>query len=222
MGWPAEAVRRLAEASRPSKHRRGQAILSRGNRLHAVHLVVEGTVHVSLSAAGGRTVVFAIARPGAALFGVGSLVDGSPMSNDVVADEPVTSLAIPVAAVRAELARTPELWESIAREITSRARFTVDQLSDFLFEPLRSRVARLLLALAASTGADQDDETVSIGLRLPQERIGEMLGVSRQTAAALVREMVHDGLVQWRYGGVTLLDLPRLRSIAEPTAHGTR
>lgn len=212
--WPAPVVRRLAEASAVATHRRGEVIAARGKRLDSVVVVAEGRVHVALSAPDGRTVVFGIARPLAAVFGVGSLVEGFAMANDLVADEPTTSVAIPIAEIRAELARAPELWESITAEITARAHFAVEQLTVILFKPLRARCARLLLALAAANGADCDDGPVTIGLRLPQQRVGEMLGVSRQTAAALVRELVSDGLVQWRYGRATLLDPPRLRELA--------
>lgn len=212
--WPAQALHRLAEASAVEKHRRGAAILSRGARLDSVHVVVEGRVHVALSSPDGRGVVFAIARPLAMVFGLGSVVGGFAMANDVVADEPTTSVAVPIAAVRAELARTPALWESFAVEINSRAHYAVEQLTFVLFKPLRARLAGLLVALAALHGTQGKDGAVSIALRLPQERVGEMLGVSRQTAAALVRELVRDGFVQWRYGRATLLDAPRLRELA--------
>jgi CRP/FNR family transcriptional regulator, cyclic AMP receptor protein len=212
--WPAQALRRLAEASAVERHRRGAAILSRGAHLDSVVVVVEGHVQIALSSPDGRGVVFVIARPLAGVFGLGSVVGGFVMANDVVADEPTTSVAIPIAAVRAELARTPALWESIAAEIAARAHYAIEQLTIVLFKPLRARLARLLVALAASNGAQREDGAVSIDLRLPQERVGDMLGVSRQTAAALVRELVREGLVQWRYGRATLLDAPRLRELA--------
>jgi DNA-binding FadR family transcriptional regulator len=80
----------------------------------------------------------------------------------------------------------------------------------------------LLISLAATSGIRSAAGTVVIGLRLPQERLGEMLGVSRQTATGLVRELVDDGLVHWRYGRVTLLDLPRLQAIAAEGGEGVR
>jgi hypothetical protein len=41
-----------------------------------------------------------------------------------------------------------------------------------------------------------------------------MLGVSRQWASQLVRELSEAGMVSWRYGRVTLLDLEGLRALA--------
>jgi CRP/FNR family cyclic AMP-dependent transcriptional regulator len=215
--WPADALLRLARASRVVKHRRGENIVSRGEQLDAVYLVVEGNVSVAISAATGRTVVFAAARPLAAVFGVASLVDGRAMTNDVIADESTISVAIPSAAVRAELARTPTLWESVAQELSARARIAVEGMSAFIFEPLRPRMVRLLLALAASTGARSTDGQVTINVRLTQERFADMLGVTRQAVTPLLRAFAHDGLLRWRYGRVTLLDRPRLEAQTNPS-----
>lgn len=212
--WPEEALLRLAQSARITRHRRGERILSRGDRLDAVYLAVEGKVNVGLSAATGRNVVFTIHSPGEVIHGVAPLVDGLEMANDVEAEEPLVVLAIPFAAVRAELMRAPVLWESLAQELSTRARRFVDEVRIFVLEPLRPRMAGLLLALAASTEAQRRTGPVVIDLRLPQDRLGDMLGVSRQTATALVREMASDGLLHWRYGRVTLLDLARLRALA--------
>jgi CRP/FNR family transcriptional regulator, cyclic AMP receptor protein len=82
-----------------------------------------------------------------------------------------------------------------------------------VFDTLQARAAQLLLGVAETAG-HRPTAAVEIGLRLPQEQLGKLLGVSRQTAAGLVRDLVRDGLVRWRYGRVTLLDLPRLRALA--------
>jgi len=231
--WPADALLRLARASRVVKHRRGESIVSRGEQLDAVYLVVEGTVSVALSAATGRTVVFATARPTAVALGVASLVDGCAMANDVVAGESTISVAIPIAAVRAELARAPALWESVAQELSARARSIIELMSPFIFEPLRPRMVGLLLALAASAGTQREDGSVTIDFRLTQDRFAEMLGVTRQAVTPLLRAFARDGLLLWRYGRVTLLDRPRLEALAsssvglespvdQPATHGRR
>lgn len=217
--WPLDAVRRVAEASRVRAYRRGDNIVSRGDRPDAVFLVVEGNASVGLTAATGRSVVFTIHPPRERIHGIATLVDGGAMPHDVTADDRALVLAIPIAAVRSELARAPALWESVAREVTVRARAFVEEARSLLLEPLRPRLASLLLALAASSGLRTESGSVVIALRVPQERLGEMLGVSRQTATALVGDLVRDGLVQWRYGRVTLLDPARLQLVhaaAEP------
>lgn len=142
------------------------------------------------------------------------MFDGREMASDLIAVGRVTALVIPYAAVRAELAREPALWESVAVDAAMRARSYTDQMKRFLFDMPLVRMATLLVSLAHG-GARAEDGTIAIGFHLPQERLAELLGVSRQWATGLVRDMCRSGLVRWRYGRVTVLELERLRTIAQ-------
>ena len=143
--------------------------------------------------------------------GLTSLVDGLPTPHDLVAAGQVTVLRIPHAAIRAELACMPSLWESIAVEATRRGRRFNTQMQQFVFDAPLVRAASLLLGLLPKNSTDGK---VVIDLRLPQERLAELLGTSRQWATTLVRELTHAGLIEWRYGRVTVLDVPALRTLA--------
>jgi CRP-like cAMP-binding protein len=142
------------------------------------------------------------------------MFDGREMASDLIAVGRVTALVIPYAAIRAELAREPALWEAVAVDAAVRARSYTDQMKRFLFDAPRVRMAALLVSLAHG-GARAEDGAIEIGIHLPQERLAEMLGISRQWATGLVREMCRSGLVKWRYGRVTVLDLDGLRAIAQ-------
>ena len=136
-----------------------------------------------------------------------------PIPNDLRIVEPGVVLGLPMQAVRAELGRVPKLWVTVAYEAAARAPSNAALAYGFVFDELRVRAAQRLLGLAQAAGTGPA-AAAEIGLRPPQERLGDMLGVSRQTATAVVRCLVRDGLVQWRCGRVTLLDLLRLRARA--------
>jgi CRP/FNR family cyclic AMP-dependent transcriptional regulator len=112
------------------------------------------------------------------------------------------------------LTRLPTLWESIAVETIRRSRRYATQLNQFVLDTPLVRVASLLMGLLAKSGKDGIDGAVAIDFRLSQERLADMLGVSRQWATALVRELSQAGLVEWRYGRVTVLDVQALRRLA--------
>jgi DNA-binding FadR family transcriptional regulator len=76
------------------------------------------------------------------------------------------------------------------------------------------RAASLLLGMVDWHGKDAERGPVTIEHRLPQERLAELLGTSRQWATAVVRELAQAGLVEWRYGRVTVLDVQALRALA--------
>jgi CRP-like cAMP-binding protein len=66
-------------------------------------------------------------------------------------------------------------------------------------------------------------EGVAIRLRLSQARLGELVGVTRQTAMQLVHDLEARGLVAWRYGRAVVRDLPGLQALGsnQPVTPGT-
>jgi CRP-like cAMP-binding protein len=217
-GWPEPALRRLAQSARLSKHARGALVVAAGRPAGSLTLVVRGAVQASVTDTGGRRITFKIGGPG--IYGLLPMLDGREMPSDVIAIEPVAALAIPYDAIRAELALAPDLWKSIALEAGARARTYTIQMKQFLFDSPRRRMAALLSMLALD-GARSGDGRITIAQRLPQARLAEMLGISRQWTTGLVREMTRDGLIESRYGRVVVIDLDRLRAIAAEGVNST-
>jgi CRP-like cAMP-binding protein len=52
-------------------------------------------------------------------------------------------------------------------------------------------------------------------LEITQEEIGALSGISRQNANQCLKRLEKEGLLRLEYGGVTILDLERLRSYGE-------
>jgi len=181
-----------------------------GQRCDTITVIALGAVVSSVSSPGGQRVTFKIDDSSFA-YGLAPLIDGLAHHHDLVADGPVTVICIPLAAIRAELTRRPSLWESIAVEVIRRSRVYVTQLHQLQFDAPLVRTAAMLLGLLAR---DSQEGRVTINLRLPQERLAEMLGTSRQWATKVARELCEAGIVEWRYGRVTVLDVQALRALA--------
>ena len=209
--WPGTALRRLARTSQVSVHRRGGLVVDSGRTSRALTLVVEGTVQASVTAKAGRRITFKVGGPGG-IYGILPMFDGREMPSDLVAMERVVALAIPYTAIRAELVRAPALWESLASDVSARARGYTDQMKNFLFDEPRVRMAALLVRLARR-GAQSKAGAGAVQLQLSQEHLAEMLGISRQWATGLVRDMCESRLIGWRYGRVTVFDVDGLRAI---------
>jgi len=216
VSWPVEVVDRLARATRVCAYPRGAIVMARGDAVDSLVLVADGAVHASATSRSGRRHTFAIDEHGR-VYGLIALLDGGIMTNDVIAAEPCTVLAIPFEAIREELARDARLWESLALELARRSRGQIALITRKLLDAPRAQLAHHLASLASASGEVKDGAIV-IRPRLTHERLGEMLGVSRQTATALVRELAAEGVIQWRYGRALVIDLERLRRIAEEGA----
>ena len=186
--WPRDALIRLAGASRVTSHRSGTTLIVAGQPCDQITVIADGTVLSSVSTPGGRRLTFKI-DDAAFAYGLASLSDGLPQRIDLVADQHVSVIRAPLAAVRAELTRMPSLWEPIAVETIRRSRCYAMQLNQFVFDTPLVRAATLLLGLLARSGKEGHDDPVDIDYRLSQERLADTLGVSRQWATALVREL---------------------------------
>ena len=209
--WPAEALRRLAVASRVRRYRRGARLVSGGEPLQAALLIASGDVEVSFSSADGRQFTYALGVSGA-IFGLLPLLDGRGMPHDLNALEAVTAVMIPFSAIRAELAASPALWESLALDMAWRFRNLFDIVHGHVLDPAPVRLANVLVRLAQTEG-EAVPEGVAIRVRLSQARLGELVGVTRQTAMQLVHDLEARGLVAWRYGRAVVRDLPGLQEL---------
>ena len=211
--WPRDVLLRLTAASTVSSHTSGTCLMVAERNCDKIIIVAAGTLISSVSNPGGRRVVFKFDDSPYA-YGLFSLVDGLTQGHELIADGPVAVIRIPHAVVRGELERMPSLWESVAVEATRRARGMNLQMQQFVFDAPLVRAASLLLGMLAKNGKDSERGPVAIEFRLPQERLAELLGTSRQWATVLVRELSKAGLVAWRYGRVTVLDVQALRALA--------
>ena len=80
-------------------------------------------------------------------------------------------------------------------------------ISEVLSQPADIRVARLLALLCETAGVN---ELGRHELRLSQQDLAAMVGVSRVTAGKAARKLEAERLIMLRYGRITVLDLPGL------------
>lgn len=212
-GWPRATLLELASQSTISNHPAGTALITNGQVCDAITIPAQGAVISSVMNSGGRRVVFKFDASRYA-YGLAPLMDGRPLPHDLLADGPVTIVRVPHVAIRAALKSAPALWESIALELQRRAVGMNLQMQKFLFDAPLTRAASLLLGLLSSLDRDGVERGAAIELRLSQERLAELLGTSRQWATLVVRELSAAGVVEWRYGRVTILDVDALRAVA--------
>jgi len=217
---PRDVLLRLATAASIAGHRSGTTLLVGGQRCETITITVEGSVMASVLSPAGRRLIFNF-DDAAYAYGLSPLVDGLVPPHDVMADGPVTVICMSFADIRGELERRPALWESIAVEVNRRGLGLNRQILQFVFDAPLVRAAALLLGMLAKSGKDGERGPVDIGFRLSQERLAELLGTSRQWATALVRDLSNAGIVEWRYAGVTVLDVQALRNLASTGIEAT-
>ncbi|MCH7342427.1 Crp/Fnr family transcriptional regulator [Pelomonas sp. CA6] len=204
----------LLEQGRRQYLAAGEALFQRGGAAHGLGCVLAGALHVGAWQADGRQSLLAYLEPGQ-WFGEISLIDDRPRTHDVVADGASEVWLVPQPLLRDWLERHPQGWRDIARLACAKLRICFEALEDNALLPLPRRLAKRLLQVAQGYEPGAPDEVLPRQrLRLPQEQLALMLGVSRPTINKALRALAEQGLIALGYAEIELRDAEGLRRLA--------
>lgn len=124
--------------------------------------------------------------------------------------------AIPSDEVRQIMAQHPEVAMRMMDIIARRLRSLERKLADIAFKSVPQRLAAILLDLAdCGNGIDQSAPPAVI--RYTHQQLAEMLGSYRETVTKAVGEFREAGLIRIAGDMIYLLEVPRLRALADAT-----
>jgi CRP/FNR family cyclic AMP-dependent transcriptional regulator len=181
-------------------------IFMRGDRFDYWTGIVTGLARMSIVSRGGKATTFTGMTAGA-WFGEGSVLKGEPRRYDVVALRD-TRLAM--------MDRATFMW--LFENSVGFNRVLVTQLNERLgqfiglleYGRTLDATARLARSVAGLFNPILYPNT-TLHLEITQEEIGALSGLSRQNANQCLKTLEREGLLRLDYGGVTILDLERLR-----------
>ena len=203
---PAERQRAVAELV-VSQAVPGDHICRAGRPVTYWFGVVDGLLKMSSDNAQGETMTFTGLPPGG-WFGEGTALKREPYRYNVLALRRSLVAGLPVATFDWLLDHSIGFNRFVMRQLNERlAQFIAAREIDRLSNP-DLRVARNLAALfnpALFPGVGQV-------LRITQQELAYLVGLSRQRVNEALRTLERHGVIRVEYGGLRVLDLPRLRS----------
>lgn len=168
-------------------------------------LVLDGLVRVYRTSRSGREVTIRYARRGDIL-GLPSVVaEVSPAAAQAVL--PARVVAMSAQALRSRAQRDSQLAWAMAEEMAGSLFNIQERLAHNVFAPIRSRVARYLLDVAAPAGA-------AYVAAASYEDIAGAIGTVREVVARTLAALREEGLIRRTDAGILLLDVDRLRQAA--------
>lgn len=208
-----EELNRLAASATPMRHPPHTTIFQRGDAGDSMMAVLRGRVKISAYSTEGRELVLNIINPGE-MFGEIALLDGRPRTADAVTLETTDLLVLSRSRFLPFLTAHPELTTRLLAVLCQRLRQTSEQLEDTLFREAPSRLARMLLRLASSFGSPTR-EGIRLEMKLSQQQIGSLVGISRETINKQMGEWSRAGYLSVESGFITLRSRDALERIAE-------
>ncbi len=211
-GWPEARLADLAAIARAEYYPRGAEIYAHDPERREAFVIASGEIEVSRGSAAGKKFVLGINGP-PEILAVVRLLDDPPIRYEYRAYEDSALLHLPAGAFAAILDSDPILWRDIALLMCARHGDSLRLLGDHNLGSLDQRMAATLADLARMHGI-AGEQGIELGLRLPQEQLGAMLGVTRQSVNKLLRGFEAAGLIAIDYNRITIRDPAALDAIA--------
>lgn len=212
-GVPAAVQGALLAAAEPLALPGGAMLFRQGDGVDertAFYALVAGTLRVSSLRADGREAILVVLEAGNWL-GEISLLDGAPRTHDATGIGPCQLLAVPAPAFH-RLMGSAAFASAIAGLMAGRVRALYGLMEDATLRSLRARVARRLLALAH--GDATQTAALRTAVRVPQESLAMMLGITRQTLSKELRALADAGAIRIGYRRVEIADAAVLTALA--------
>jgi CRP/FNR family transcriptional regulator, cyclic AMP receptor protein len=212
--WSRELSEREAEMAcagiTERSYRAGEFVFLRGDQFDYWAGVVAGLMRMSTVSRGGKAMTFTGLSAGA-WFGEGTMLKKEPRRYDMVAVRD-SRLAL--------MDQATFFW--LYENSVAFNRFLVVQLNERLgqfiglveHDRTLDATARLARSIASLFNPILYPD-LSPHLEITQEEIGALTGISRQNANQCLKRLEKEGLLRLEYGGVTVIDLDRLRSYGE-------
>jgi CRP-like cAMP-binding protein len=200
--WPEQALLAIAPSVRRRRYDAGQVIIAQAEVLRGLYAVCDGEVEVYEVLADGRRYIRRLATAGQ-VFGFLSVFDGRGSHHAYVAHGRADVAFVPSRALFPVIRAQPDLWFTVVREMAEFQRQMLSSIKEFVFDDTRSRLLRTLRAHARTHGI-ADEKGGGILLRVTQEELAALLGVSRQTVSKELKALAAGGLLSIEYARLRL------------------
>lgn len=208
---PAALKQQLLEMAQMKKLVHGEALFLRGDARCGLYAVLSGMVRISgLNEEGKEAILTFVEAPN--WFGEVALFDGEKRTHDAMAEGSVTLLHFPQSALDRLLDAEPGYWREFGLLLARKLRLAFTAIEDLALLPASVRLSRRLVMMAEGDGGRICDGKHIVSV--PQEQLGKMLSMSRQTANQILKDLASQGLIRIAYGHIEICALEELKRLS--------
>ncbi len=204
-----DECQQLASVTREQHYKKHTTIVHIEDPGHALYILKNGLVKITIEDQNGYEMILRMLYP-TDFFGEMSLIDGMPRSATVTTQEASEVLMIARESFLQIVGTSPKIMLKMAAVLSKRLRKANELIHSLAFFDVYGKVARVLLNLVAERGRVTDTGTV-IDMRLTQQELAELAGMTRETMARTLREFQQAGCIRVESGVISILALDMLR-----------
>jgi CRP/FNR family cyclic AMP-dependent transcriptional regulator len=208
-----DELQRLAANSTISRHAPQSMIFHKGDPGDSLMAVLAGRVKICTYSMHGKELILNIIDKGG-LFGEIAVLDGQTRSADAIAIGDTELLVLERRRLLPFISGDKEIAARLIAILCQRFRQTSEQLEDALLRNAPSRLARCLLRLGDALG-EGDGGGRRLTIRLSQQQIGTLIGVSREITNKYMVEWTRAGYLSLSNGFIRIDDVQMLKDLSE-------
>ncbi|MDX1520329.1 MAG: Crp/Fnr family transcriptional regulator [Anaerolineae bacterium] len=208
----AQTIARFRADLHPKFYKRKETIFYQGDEGRSIYIVMTGKVRIyKLSPAGGETSINIFFPTD--LIGEFAAIDGERRSATAVAIGRCTLLEMSRDRFIDHMRQDPELALALTRLLTRKARWTANYAETVAQYDAAGRLLHTLLLYNAQWGTEIEPGRVySLDLSLNQTDLASLIGARREWVNRLLREWHNRGLLAYKSGKITILNLPAVEA----------
>lgn len=191
-------LEQLAAMALPRKAARHATIVRAGESTDSLFIIVSGSAKVLNRDEEGREVILTLLAAGEC-FGEMGLIDGSPRSADVIANEACELLVIAKRDFVGALASNFDLSLNIMKNLVLRLREANRKIESLALMDVYGRVAKLLLDFSV----DEHGVRV-IRKKVSKQDMAKMVGASREMVSRVMKDLETSGYIRVEEGRIVL------------------
>lgn len=202
-------------------YRKGEFIFREGDPADTFHILKSGSVKCVKTSADGKEVTMKVLMPGDLFCCDAAVLDGAVHPGCAQPMGDVRVLALNKTAYFAMLRRNPDAALEVIGYLGKRLREAQENAKVLALNPADKRLASLLVNLAARAGV-RESGGVRLAVRLTRQDLANMIGVTVETAIRVMSRFTRQRLVAGTAKSLMILNLPKLKQLAEATPSAQR
>ena len=203
----------LLSLSKIVRYLPGQQILRQQQQLDYLYILLSGSLQIGWLQANGELKTNNFLGHYTA-FNLVALLQNQPVNFDYFTLGRVEVAIISKTEFLQILQTNAQASWSILQVLSKRMYHLFEQNRYLKTASLNQRMARHLLSLQSQYGI-KEGQTGLIHFKISQQEFSELFNVSRQTINKHLQHLMQDGLIEWNYSQVKILNLDKLQQLSE-------
>lgn len=210
-GMSDDQMRMVEERTVMREIRRKEVLYLPGDAGDRIYVLKRGVVKISTLTEDGREIILALLRPGE-VFGEEAVLEDAPRDHMAEAHDDALLCVITRQDFMAVMRAHPEMAFKVTKLVGFRLKTLRNRVEGLLFKGAPARLAQTLLDLARDHGV-KDAQGILVPLKLSQQDLANLIGVTRESVNLALADFRSRGLVELEGRSLRVLQPDQLKAL---------